>query len=91
MRNLSEHIGFHDPNEMFDSIMINAAVCMNICIFHVYTHQFGNLHTDVIIQALSSVRICGNLNLNISNEDTAIAINQVTHSPVSCNGKTLQV
>ena len=72
MRNLSEHIGFHDPNEMFDSIMINAAVCMNICIFHVYTHQFGNLHTDVIIQALSSVRICGNLNLNMNNEDTAI-------------------
>ena len=89
MRNLSEHIGFHDPNEMFDSIMINAAVCTNV--FHAYIHQVGNLHTDVIIQALSSVRICGNLNLNISNEDTAITINQVTHNPVSCNGKTLQV
>ena len=70
--------------------MINAAVCTNVCIFHTYTHQVGNLHTDVIIQALSSVRICGNLNLNMRNEDTAITINQVTHSPVSCNGKTLQ-
>ena len=35
------------------------------------THQvYGNLHTDVIMQAFSSVRICGNLSLHKNNQDS---------------------
>ena len=68
MRNLSEHIGFHDPNEMFDSIIINAAVYTNVSRFYIQNRYVCiNSHADVIMPALSNVRICGNLNLQVHN------------------------